>query len=522
MKMNNSRKSVCVLLSALMAAVLAGCSPIGTSTTGAAESSGASTTEEAATAASTSSGPVSNGMTVGISLPTEHESQWSEAGEDMKAQLEQLGYEVDLEYAGNRLGTQSEQIEAMAEAGEDLLIVAATDSTALNDALSEADAAGIPVIAYERMLRDTDAVDAYITFDDEETGRAQARFVLQSLGLENEDGSPAADGTGTAAASGTSEVSVAVASETASFETAESSGTGTSEALPEAAEAALPGADKVSETGKTSAASPEMASDSGSTSAAAYSGETFTVEIFSGDGEDETAEAILDGMISELQPYVDAGAVTFGSGRSTLAETCISGWSRDNAAQWMSELLNGTYDENNPPDAILCANDEIAAGVIQALTSDGRINPSDVIITGASADGTVSSNLVNGTQAMTCERSEDSARQAAVDIADAILRGGTSGDGDALEGYGETGFYYTYDPTSYENGAKAVPAYIIWPSVLTTQEVQSDPSLYSITDYSGESASEQDTAGAASEADGPDNGPDDTGPDDAEGEPQGD
>lgn len=480
------RKIVCFLSGAMIAAVLAGCSPIGTSTTGAAEGSGASTTEEASAAASTSSEPVSNGMTVGISLPTEHESQWSETGEDMKAQLEQFGYEVDLAYAGNRLGTQREQIKAMAEAGEDLLIVAATDSTALNDALSEAGAAGIPVIAYERMLRDTDAVDAYITFDDEETGRAQARFVLQGLGLENEDGSPAVDGIGTEASSG---------------------------------------ADEATGNGETLAASPEMTSDTGSPSAVAYSGETFTVEIFSGDGEDETAQAILDGMIRELQPYVDAGAVAFGSGRSTLAETCISGWSRDNAAQWMSELLNGTYDENNPPDAILCANDEIAAGVIQALSSDGRINPSGVIITGASTDGTVSSDLVNGTQAMTCERSEDSARQAAVDIADAILRDGTSGEGDALEGSEDTSLYYTYDPVSYENGAKSVPAYIIWPSVLTTQEVQSEPSLYTITDYSGESASAQDTAGAASTVDAPDGGsdddPDETGPDEAEEEPQG-
>jgi putative multiple sugar transport system substrate-binding protein len=67
--------------------------------------------------------------------------------------------------------------------GCDLLVIASIDGGAVGDVLAQAKSAGIPVIAYDRLLTNTDAVDYYATFDNYGVGKMQGEFIESALKL---------------------------------------------------------------------------------------------------------------------------------------------------------------------------------------------------------------------------------------------------------------------------------------------------------------------------------------------------
>ncbi|TQL03484.1 sugar-binding protein [Cellulomonas sp. SLBN-39] len=128
--------------------------------------------------------------TVGIAMPTKTSERWIRDGDALVAELEELGYEADLNFADDDVELQLEQIDAMIEADVDAIVVAAIDGTSLGEQLEAAEAAGIPVIAYDRLLRDTGDLDFYVTFDNYAVGVAQAKALLAGLGLVDWAGVP--------------------------------------------------------------------------------------------------------------------------------------------------------------------------------------------------------------------------------------------------------------------------------------------------------------------------------------------
>jgi putative multiple sugar transport system substrate-binding protein len=127
---------------------------------------------------------------VGVAMPTTTSLRWIEDGDNLEAQLEALGYQVDLRYAENDVPTQVAQLDAMIDAGADLLVVGSIDGTALTDQLARAAEAGIPVIAYDRLIRESPDVDYYATFDNFRVGTQQATSLLQGLGVLDAAGEP--------------------------------------------------------------------------------------------------------------------------------------------------------------------------------------------------------------------------------------------------------------------------------------------------------------------------------------------
>ena len=125
---------------------------------------------------------------VGVSMPTKDLQRWIQDGDNMKAQLEALGYEVDLQYASNDVQTQVSQIENMIGAGANVLVIAAIEGSSLGEALTMAKESGIPVIAYDRLLMNSDAVDYYATFDNYKVGQVQGQYVIDQLDLDNAEG----------------------------------------------------------------------------------------------------------------------------------------------------------------------------------------------------------------------------------------------------------------------------------------------------------------------------------------------
>ncbi len=129
-------------------------------------------------------------LTIGVSMPTQTSERWIADGENVQEQLEAEGYTVDLQYANDDIPTQSQQIDQMITEGADILVIAAIDGTALAGQLENAASNEIPVIAYDRLIRDSENVDFYVTFDNFEVGVAQGNALLTGLGILNPDGSP--------------------------------------------------------------------------------------------------------------------------------------------------------------------------------------------------------------------------------------------------------------------------------------------------------------------------------------------
>ncbi|QHC65967.1 substrate-binding domain-containing protein [Rathayibacter sp. VKM Ac-2759] len=134
-----------------------------------------------------------DGGLVGVAMPTKSSERWIADGDNVKSQLEEAGYQVDLQYAEDDIPTQVSQIENMITKGAKALIIASIDGTTLTSVLEEAAANDIPVIAYDRLIRDSANVDYYATFDNYKVGVQQATSLLAGLGLTDLEGNKATD-----------------------------------------------------------------------------------------------------------------------------------------------------------------------------------------------------------------------------------------------------------------------------------------------------------------------------------------
>ncbi len=125
---------------------------------------------------------------IGVAMPTKDLQRWNQDGTNMKAELESAGYEVDLQYANNEIATQVSQVENMITGGCDALVIASIDGSSLGTVLEKAKDEDIPVIAYDRLIMESDAVSYYATFDNYMVGTIQGEFIRDALDLEKEDG----------------------------------------------------------------------------------------------------------------------------------------------------------------------------------------------------------------------------------------------------------------------------------------------------------------------------------------------
>lgn len=123
--------------------------------------------------------------TVGILMPTKEQTIWSIQGERLVAGFEDAGYATMIEYAEDDSSRQATQIENMVTKGVDVLVIAAVDSAALTDSCEKAKAAGCIIIADDRLITNTDAVDYYVTFDLLKMGNLQGQYIVDTLDLDN-------------------------------------------------------------------------------------------------------------------------------------------------------------------------------------------------------------------------------------------------------------------------------------------------------------------------------------------------
>ncbi|MGY1841405.1 MULTISPECIES: multiple monosaccharide ABC transporter substrate-binding protein [unclassified Modestobacter] len=325
-------------------------------------------------------------LSIGVSMPTETSERWIADGANVKEQLEAADYTVDLQFAGDDIPTQAQQIDQMIVEGADALIVAAIDGTALSSQLQAAADQGIPVISYDRLIRETENVDFYVSFDNFKVGVAQGTALLAGLGVTDEEGNPA-DATG-----------------------------------------------------------------------------PFNIELFAGSLDDNNAGFFFDGAMSVLQPYIDNGTLVVKSGQTSIEQAATLRWSQETAQRRMEDLLTSSYNDGSVVNGVLSPYDGISRGIITALqnagygpTQDAQPRPMPVI-TGQDAEIASVKLIADGVQDSTIFKDTRLLAEQAVAAATAYL---------------EEEEPEANDTSTYNNGVKVVPAYLLPIETVYQDDIQS-------------------------------------------------
>ncbi len=302
--------------------------------------------------------------TVGIAMPTKSSERWVADGNNMAEQFQELGYQTDLQYGDDVVQNQVSQIENMITKGVEALVIAPIDSSSLTDILQRAADANIPVVSYDRLIRGTDNVDYYATFDNFKVGVLQATYIADKLGL--------ADGKG-----------------------------------------------------------------------------PFNIELFAGSPDDNNATFFCNGAMSVLQPYLDTGKLVVKSGQTSFDQVATLRWDGGLAQSRMDNLLSRAYTSGRV-DAVLSPYDGMSLGIISALKSAGYGTPSNPlpIVTGQDAELASVKSIIAGEQTQTVFKDTRELAKAAVQMADSLLTGGKP---------------EVNDTTTYDNGVKVVPAFLLNP-----------------------------------------------------------
>ncbi len=179
------KKIIALALAVLMVLSLAACGGTGAPADTGNAGAPADTGNAGAPADTGNAGAPAEVKSVGIAMPTKSLERWNRDGEYLKTEFEAAGYTVELTYSDNDVTQQNNDISNLIANGVDILIVAAIDGEALTQVLADAKDAGIPVIAYDRLIMNTDAVSYYVSFDNYTVGTLQGQYVEKALDLAN-------------------------------------------------------------------------------------------------------------------------------------------------------------------------------------------------------------------------------------------------------------------------------------------------------------------------------------------------
>lgn len=121
-----------------------------------------------------------SGVRIGLSLDTLKEARWQKDREMFEHRANELGATVEVLAANGDDTVQISDVEKLITLGVDVLVIVPHDGTAMAKAVELAHKAGIPVIAYDRIIRDSE-LDLYVSFDNIRVGELQARFMVDHL-----------------------------------------------------------------------------------------------------------------------------------------------------------------------------------------------------------------------------------------------------------------------------------------------------------------------------------------------------
>ncbi|MDP9986728.1 sugar-binding protein [Arthrobacter sp. FW306-05-C] len=118
---------------------------------------------------------------IGVALPQKTSENWVLAEKLFNDGLSGAGFKADVQFANGGVSEQQNQISAMVTKGAKVIIVGAIDGSQLGTQLKQAKDSGATVIAYDRLLLNTDNVDYYVAYDNYKVGVLQGQALLDGM-----------------------------------------------------------------------------------------------------------------------------------------------------------------------------------------------------------------------------------------------------------------------------------------------------------------------------------------------------
>jgi putative multiple sugar transport system substrate-binding protein len=118
---------------------------------------------------------------IGVALPQKTSENWVLAEQLFNDGLKEAGFKSDVQFANSGVSEQQNQISAMVTKGAKVIVVGAIDGSQLGTQLAQAKSAGATIIAYDRLVKNTDAVDYYVAYDNFKVGELQGQALLEGM-----------------------------------------------------------------------------------------------------------------------------------------------------------------------------------------------------------------------------------------------------------------------------------------------------------------------------------------------------
>jgi putative multiple sugar transport system substrate-binding protein len=299
------------------------------------------------TACNNGQGNKSGGALIGIAMPETHVQRWAKDGNALKAEAEKLGYRAEVQWGNADQAMQNQQIQSFLTQGAKALVIGCIND-GVGSVVAEAARDGVTVIAYDRVIPNSDGYDYYITFNNFKVGVLQAESIVRGLDLDN-----------------------------------------------------------------AAAGSPKL------------------ITLFAGAPTDGNAFFFYDGAMSVLNPYIEKGVLNvIGPYPKNSADTAgfqriaTENWQAPIAKTRMENLLNNDA-RNVTLDAVLVPNDTLARAVIEACKADAKYRNKLPLVTGQDAEFDSIVSIKNGEQYSTVYKDTLKLSEAAILLADQILKGMT-------------------------------------------------------------------------------------------------
>lgn len=172
----------------------------------------------------------------------------------------------------------------------------------------------------------------------------------------------------------------------------------------------------------------------------------FNIELFAGALTDNNTKYFFQGAWDVLSPFVTEGKLVIPSGQNTLEQIATENWDGAVAQERMDNILSNFYQGGTQVDAVLSPYDGISRGIIASLEGNGYTTLP--VVTGQDAEVESVKYIIDGRQSMTVYKDTRELAATTVDMVVAVL------DGNDPE---------VNDETTYDNGVKVVPAYLLEP-----------------------------------------------------------
>src|SRR5919106_5652051 len=138
-------------------------------------------TDTGATAATgTAQGGADRPVRIGFSMDTLKEERWQRDKALVEQRAKEVGATLDVQVANGDDAVQTKQADNMLAKGVDILIVAPHNGEIAASIVEAAHRKGVPVIAYDRMIRNAD-VDLHVAHEQEKIGEMQAKYALDRV-----------------------------------------------------------------------------------------------------------------------------------------------------------------------------------------------------------------------------------------------------------------------------------------------------------------------------------------------------